>query len=389
MEIKVKLVAIAKDEAAYLPEWIQHHLYFGFDFIEIHVNNTSDNTWDLAKLYANESRVSFIDSDKIFSTNHNSPQHEIYLNSYLRASGEGYSHVMFLDIDEFWTPQDLTSSIKLCLNEIKTDVICFEWLNRIETQTFGKAVDNITVRAEHHNLVKSVVVTGLPLLEINLHNITSPGKVRHSLADGTAAKFKQGKQQIIDELKFVKNYFIIHRMFRSQIEYVSLLGRGRPANVHNTSSFKNNRDGYCVVKNQIIDISFSEHNLSEYHKILDLNLSSIPNEMTRISHDFVHSRFESILKMIEHAEICELETIKKVLTNVTDHKVCCSYSAYLNKVIGYISSNGVDLMRDGAIALERRDINKAYRLMSLAGEIRPSGKLIQNKLKDYRAVLKG
>lgn len=48
-ELKIKLVAIAKDEAAYLPEWIFHHLYFGFDQIDIYVNNTSDNTFALGE----------------------------------------------------------------------------------------------------------------------------------------------------------------------------------------------------------------------------------------------------------------------------------------------------------------------------------------------------
>ena len=42
--IKIKLAAIARDEAAYLPEWIFHHLDFGFDEIEIYINNTVDNS---------------------------------------------------------------------------------------------------------------------------------------------------------------------------------------------------------------------------------------------------------------------------------------------------------------------------------------------------------
>lgn len=51
MAMKVKLVAIAKDEAAYLPDWIFHHLYFGFDSIDIYVNNTTDNTYDLKLIF--------------------------------------------------------------------------------------------------------------------------------------------------------------------------------------------------------------------------------------------------------------------------------------------------------------------------------------------------
>jgi len=44
---KVKLVAIAKDEAPYIPQWIYHHLSIGIDLIEIHINNTTDNSLNI------------------------------------------------------------------------------------------------------------------------------------------------------------------------------------------------------------------------------------------------------------------------------------------------------------------------------------------------------
>ena len=65
-ELKIKLVAIAKDEAAYLPEWIFHHLYFGFDAIDIYVNNTTDNTHELSQYLAPLESVSLIDGDSYF-----------------------------------------------------------------------------------------------------------------------------------------------------------------------------------------------------------------------------------------------------------------------------------------------------------------------------------
>ena len=44
MKAKVKLVAIAKNEAAYLPQWIHHHFSIGFNEIEIFINDTTDNS---------------------------------------------------------------------------------------------------------------------------------------------------------------------------------------------------------------------------------------------------------------------------------------------------------------------------------------------------------
>ena len=40
----LKLVAIAKDEAPYLAEWIFHHLYLGIHEIEIYLNGITDKT---------------------------------------------------------------------------------------------------------------------------------------------------------------------------------------------------------------------------------------------------------------------------------------------------------------------------------------------------------
>ena len=42
----IKLVAIAKNEAPYIPLWAFHHFQIGIDLIEIHINNTDDNSND-------------------------------------------------------------------------------------------------------------------------------------------------------------------------------------------------------------------------------------------------------------------------------------------------------------------------------------------------------
>ncbi|MGR5254377.1 glycosyltransferase family 2 protein [Vibrio astriarenae] len=387
MTTKVKLVAIAKDEAAYLPEWIAHHLYFGFDKIEVHVNNTSDNTWELADCYKHDSRVSFFDSDDIFQSNITSPQHEVYLNSYTSTSECEFSHVMFLDVDEFWTPLDLDTSIKECVSSIPSDVICFEWFNKIESEPFSKAIDKKSLIAEHHNLVKSIVKTGLPISEIKLHNITSPGNFSHCLANGEKAEFKFGKQQITDKVKSIKDYVVIHRMFRSELEYVSLLGRGRPASVHNFSRFKNNRNGFCITSDSVVTLEFDSDSFKLYSISVVNSLSEVPSNILDASREFVLVRFESILSMIETASISELATVNKVLTGVTSSEVCKSYSQYLINVSRYLAENAVDLMRDGAIALENRNISKAYDLMTVACEMRPTGRLINNKLREYKARL--
>ena len=46
-QIKTKIVAVAKDEGAYLAEWVHHHLFLGFDAIDIYINRTSDNSLEI------------------------------------------------------------------------------------------------------------------------------------------------------------------------------------------------------------------------------------------------------------------------------------------------------------------------------------------------------
>ena len=41
---RIRLCAIAKDEGAYLADWVFHHLHVGFDGIEVWVNGTRDHS---------------------------------------------------------------------------------------------------------------------------------------------------------------------------------------------------------------------------------------------------------------------------------------------------------------------------------------------------------
>ena len=49
MNTVIKLVAIAKNEALYIPAWVYHHFKIGIDYIEIHINNTTDNSVEVCE----------------------------------------------------------------------------------------------------------------------------------------------------------------------------------------------------------------------------------------------------------------------------------------------------------------------------------------------------
>jgi cellulose synthase/poly-beta-1,6-N-acetylglucosamine synthase-like glycosyltransferase len=62
---KVLLAAIAKDEAAYLPEWIYYHLSIGIDEIVIYVNSTTDNTIQILDKLKENLPVKYVIADGI------------------------------------------------------------------------------------------------------------------------------------------------------------------------------------------------------------------------------------------------------------------------------------------------------------------------------------
>ena len=60
----LKLVAIAKDEAAYLSEWIYHHLSIGVAEIDVYLNGISDNSYKLMRLiHSKHKNVNFYNVD--------------------------------------------------------------------------------------------------------------------------------------------------------------------------------------------------------------------------------------------------------------------------------------------------------------------------------------
>tara|TARA_Y100000588_G_scaffold394892_1_gene518117 strand:- start:2478 stop:3671 length:1194 start_codon:yes stop_codon:yes gene_type:complete len=388
MTTRVKLVAIAKDEAAYLPDWIFHHLHFGFDSIDVYVNNTTDNTWELAKLLEHEHRVSFIDADCFFQTDVRRPQEEAYQDAYLRYVDSEFTHLMFLDIDEFWTPKNFEDSIHDCLRHINSDVISFEWvLRQSESISFSEPFET-KVDANKSLHVKSIFSLESYVENINVHNVYAPSST-FKLADGSVFTFQGRNNAEIPKSKGsaeLKDYFILHRMFRSQMEYVSLLGRGRPSNEHSLKSrFKNNRAGYCVFNNNVTFIP-NKSALSNYMCLRQAFYNDhVPQHYIDDAQQFVKNRFHQVNRMIKKSPSYEVQALDKVLKNVTLEE---TVSALNNWKKFIVSAEDVDFMRDAALKLESSDPVLAYKLMSIAQKKRPEGTLIKSRIKHYREKLK-
>lgn len=316
---RIKLVAIAKNEACYIPEWIAHHLHFGFENIAIYINNTSDNSWNIKEKLEENQNVEFCDGDQFFVPSVDTPQIEVYRFELERSRRQGYTHVMFLDIDEFWTPLNLTTTINEYVQNNRSDVCSFQWFNRTnENEPFLPSIEP-HIEGLKGTHVKSLVSTHLQVDHINPHSVMAY-KAIHQLSDGEILDVdisnfgKLNRKQINAP---VREVIVLHRMYRSQEEYVALLLRGRPINNRpKVANFKTNRRGY-VSSAPKTKVKFAEEQVSEYRQFMDSFISRYGLiEEVELGQEFVMSRRLQVKDAIMSASQDNLVLLKKIFQGV-------------------------------------------------------------------------
>jgi len=334
MTTKIKLVAIAKDEARYLPEWIFHHLRCGFDEIEVFINNTSDNTESVKQALSPLRHVKFSNGDEEFKKS-KIPQVTIYKKSFKQAQKDGFSHVMFLDIDEFLVNFPLEGCVKRLVEEFSADVVVLEWLNRInEPEEFDLSIKpRLFGRRSRH--VKSIVKTSVSPEKFNPHCVLAKN-ASYVLADGTKFVADPSLHYNVsdDEVKKpLKKAFVLHRMYRSEMEYISLLLKGRPSTLKKFDlPFKNNRDGYPRVHNYSIDIPPQEYlsykeEFSEF--LTDYSLHSLLID----SEKYILQRYHKVIDKIEVTDSSHEKLLKKILNGVNDPLLLISYNKFKDSIL--------------------------------------------------------
>ncbi|MBH0094987.1 glycosyltransferase family 2 protein [Psychrobacter sp. NZS113] len=327
---RIKLFAIAKDEAAYIPQWVHHHFYFGFDEIEIWLNNIEDNSIEVCeRLSDTYENFSYKVADDILEECKEKRIHfqeYSYNEVYKRElADKNFTHIFYLDLDEMWTPKDFSTNIKEYLSLYPDkDSISFLWYfddagyDRLLFSNAFETKQNL-YKNQH---VKSLLKITEKVSRVGIHN--------HSITDGdyilqNGDRFDVHDPKSLDgaivpaELfnKISDNLdssFIYHTVFRSQLEYVSTLLRGRK---HATikSAFKDNRWGY---KNQgkgfYLDIneSLMEYNKS-YIKFLDRN--NIFKEVMK-AQSFLVDRFYKAKNLIELGNDKDHVLFSKILDGV-------------------------------------------------------------------------
>lgn len=385
--MKIKIIAVAKDEAAYIPVWIFHHLNFGFDEIEIILNRTSDNSLNLIKsISKNYSQVKYSECDWIdlLSDGVKSMLQTIaYAESYVRAKNNGFSHVFFLDIDEFWTPLDFKSSIKDFLISKNPDAsISFNWLCELGTDDEFSMIQNVG-RYILSPRVKTIVCCNSDVKKIRIHAPVFHENSYHILANGNKfVPHEDGSQLCRKDTVVLMDAFVIHRMYRSEREYVSTLLRGNPET--NGLSFKKNRIGFLRSHQEEIKLNLNLIEYSRYVKsyekfIENLNLK---NEIL-ISRSYVINRAEDAIKLLEKQIISSNDLVKKIFSGVGNPRVVSIINNF------ELNSNDFVKLTDGLLVGENK-VSKSnilgMKISEIVQALRVSSPELLGQLSDQRLV---
>lgn len=319
IDLKVRLVAIAKDEGAYLPEWIYYHLSLGVDSIVIYTNGITDNSSEIIRRISRKyPQVKEINADYLVDDGPESFQKKAYRSALDNAKKDNFDYLMWLDIDEFWVSRAFNRSIKDYIYGLnKPDFLVFPWGIRVgEVDEFGASIaaENY-IRMDKH--VKPIFKVSLEIEGISPHCVITPNSV--SLLPCGDALANRGEDVPIMPVKYteIPRAFILHRVSRTPREYISLLGRGRPYSKGAMAAIKDNRWGYLKFESYDKVWGVESHKYQQYTFELNSFISECElNEEIIKSKEFILKRFKDMVLLIQSEYLRDPNKIKVLLNNV-------------------------------------------------------------------------
>lgn len=384
IEPKVKLIAIAKDESAYLPEWIHHYLYLGVDEIDIFINRTTDNSdkilEQICSIYDN---VHWDYSDWVDmcpSLVRKNIQFVTYARSFYKAKKEDrFTHVFFLDIDEFLILDNLKSNIKNFLkNYPADDAIYFEWINDVPESSLPFENLRQSFTGNLSPLGKTLLPINSNISELRHHIPVFKGKKNIKLVDKKDFLGRDDiPQALIKNLNNVKSSYIYHRANRSDSEYISLLYRGRPGD---DIPYKSNRRGFPTKNDNTLELNLDKKEFNSYRKSFETFLEKTGVEELLIdSRSFIKQRYnESLLNLPKYLKV-DYELLVRLFSGTKDLHVINSFREHRANIIRKNPRNIKMLLK---LSSDAEKINKieAIDILKYAEKIRPDGPLIKQRL---------
>ncbi len=379
-QIKTKLVAIAKDEAAYLPEWIAHHLFVGFDEIEVQVNRTSDNTLALLTSISvayPQVRFKLMDWLDVCAE---SVRNNIQFISQALAIEEAkldnhLTHICFLDVDEFWIDINKCRKVNQFISDLgRENAIYIPWVNDFPNEKPFSSLEqaftgNLSV------LGKCVYPLNISFKQLHLHR--SEIEAEYILPNGKRPEFdRKAVQALREEQRSLQETIIYHRSHRSAMEYVSLLFRGRPSDLF---PYKRNRKGLPRVIDSTVSIVLNSQYMLSRRECLDAMYVHCGASALERARNYVENRYRLSLDQIPSTIVDHYDVMVEMFRGVRLSGVVEHFANHRQKLLKQFPRD-VDKIRQLAKDASHQSINEAVLLIKLAHSLRPNGPLI-NKLK--------
>lgn len=233
----LSIVAILKDEAPYLKEWLDYHLAAGVDHFYLYDNESSDETREILKPYIEARQVD------AFYVPGEVAQMPVY-NDAVRKFRFATRYMAFLDCDEFIFPKTLQSIVEVVDEVLSKDEraagLAINWQifgsNDLEKADYSKGVLERFTRRAPSDWFEPPTKTSFPVGNIHVKTIANPRLIRYIVNphyayyfDGVFAVNSDGGRVTHwgNEPVLANKIVVNHYLTKSKEEFQSKLERGR------------------------------------------------------------------------------------------------------------------------------------------------------------------
>jgi hypothetical protein len=176
------LLAIFKNEAHILKEWVEHYIKEGVDKLFLINNNSNDNFYEVLLPYINMGVVTLNNDERYYS------QYAIY-NDYIHACKQ-YTWTIICDLDEFIYSRRGFNSIKDYLNNLPHDVsqVCIPWkmfgsngYDSYDKPQPSSVIHSFTKRQHNNGIINSKAIVRTEfLVSFDIHEHHVNGGVQYN-----------------------------------------------------------------------------------------------------------------------------------------------------------------------------------------------------------------
>lgn len=216
----LSLCAIVKNEAPYLPEWIEFYKLVGVEKFYIYDNESSDNTKEVLKPYIDA-------GDVVYTYQQGQAQQVVAYNDAVKKYKNETKWLGFFDLDEFVMPLS-TTSIPDFLKDFEEECgVVVYWLvygdNGHKTKTDGLVLERFTAHSEKDfgaNKYFKTIANPREIKEMVVHHALYRG----GFANDENGRFRPGGMGEFPEIEKIR---MNHYFGKSFEEFMQKRNRGQ------------------------------------------------------------------------------------------------------------------------------------------------------------------